>query len=337
MLRLSAVDEPGNQATREIPFVIRERQLLRTFAVDPALFSPNADDQLDTSSISFETLQDALITVTVYEQGGTVPPAELMDAETVVAAAGTTLVWDGNDSGGVAAPDGFYIVEILAEDPTGLLAPETEILGVTIDTVGPTLTLPQPADAGLYGLPLAVQASATDGHPGSYAITLIHPNGSEQTLREDQGNLVPGTAVTISGVSDGAYELTLAAVDAAENETSLQRAFEIDTTLPVASITSPTAGSVVDTAEGLQLSGLLTSAHPDSYEWLVAPGEQPGEEEFAAVWSGLLDEDGVVEYAWANPGLADGVYTIRLTITDQLGRVGETRIVFTIDTTPPQV
>ncbi|MCP4664569.1 MAG: hypothetical protein GY856_54990, partial [bacterium] len=75
----------------------------------------------------------------------------------------------------------------------------------------------------------------------------------------------------------------------------------------------------------------------DSYEWLVAPGEQPGEEEFAAVWSGLLDEDGVVEYAWANPGLADGVYTIRLTITDQLGRVGDARIVFTIDTTPPQV
>ncbi|MCP4655849.1 MAG: hypothetical protein GY856_10570 [bacterium] len=330
VLRVVAEDLAGNQHLEEISMTLVERLLVRSFTIDELVISPNGDGKLDTAEIRIELHQDANLTLTAGDN-------PLLDQQLVSAAEGLTVVWDGTGAAGPVLADGNHLITLLAEDP-GSPDFETEELNVTIDTVAPTVAVSSPVEDGLYGLPLAVHGSSEDLHPGIYTWHLRYPSDAEQLLVEGTGDLTVRETLTLTEIPDSDYTLVLRATDTAENMATLERRFVVDATLPGVSILDPAAGAVVDMAnDTLYLRGEISTAHPDSYQWSLAPGDQPAPGDFVVIDSQDLSEAGLVELFWSDAALGEGLHTWRLSALDQLGRSGEARIIVINDTAAPEL
>jgi subtilase family serine protease len=342
LIRLRAWDEPGNETfSTEIPVEHVDRALLEFFDRQPEMISPNGDFTLDDVTIELEVQADAIVTLTV-ESGiqGTV--ATLMEEQFVPASAGaTTITWDGRTDLGPVAGDGAYFVLVRAEDAaTPPVAPqEIEILTLFLDTTPPELELTNPAEQALVGLDLDVIASHLESHPDDWRLTLLGEAVGPLTVGIGSGTFSASTVAVIGGAlaPDGSYELKLEATDVAGNTDSLRRAFVVDNTAPQVSVIRPVAGVIVNTFDQpLHLDGTVEEDHLVQWEWSVAPGGNPQPADFTSIQTGTsVGSEDVVSLAWDASVLADGLYTIRLAATDELGRVGEDRRSIVVDNTPP--
>jgi flagellar hook assembly protein FlgD/WD40 repeat protein len=342
LVRVVAEDLPGNRAEGEpIPVHLRERRFIDDMSVDPELFSPNADTILDETIISFRLIQSALITLRIINAQGTAV-ATLSDRQLTTSAGETIMVsWNGKTDTGQVVPDARYAVELVAEDPAQppQLASESERLSVTTDTLPPALEISSIAENGLYGLSLDVIASHTELHPERWELELGAPTGEATMLATGENRFSSSRLATLDEIADGAYSLELYAADAAGNSNTLTRSFRIDGTLPRVTIESPENGAVVRTVErALELRGTIVEEYLRSYTWSYAAGSAPAENDFATLYQGSeTGLDGAVGFDWDASRVTDGVYTIRLQAIDEIGGVGQARVVVTIDNTPPTV
>jgi len=128
----------------------------------------------------------------------------------------------------------------------------------------------------------------------------------------------------IEADSDGIYTIRLTATDQAGNSASDTLSFTWDTTAP-----SVNAGSDITASSQTTINAAVTEdgSGIKSYSWTMENGPASGSVSFGSAGS----EDTTVS---AN---IDGVYTLRLTVTDIVDNTGFDEVLFTWDSSGPEV
>jgi hypothetical protein len=128
---LNAVADDGTQVSTEAPLVVS--RLLRSFVVEPELFSPNADGRGDTVSFAFELSGPATVALKVYK--GTAWITTPFQGE--LAPGVQAIPWDGAKRNGRLL-DGEYRVELSVADA---ISSVSQALTLRADSTAPKVTL----------------------------------------------------------------------------------------------------------------------------------------------------------------------------------------------------
>ncbi len=211
----------------------------------------------------------------------------------------------------LGADGSFTTTVTLAEGPMSLAFVATDTLGhattvtrhVTLDTIPPAITVR--AD----GQPLA--EGLLVNHAIAPVIEFQDATAVQPTILLNGVPFVSGTAVA----SEGLFLLSIQAVDAAGNQSSLDRHFRIDTSKPMLSGIQPADGTVTNQA-GQTLTGQCDDAVT------VTVNGAP-----AQVVSG--------SFTFAGLMLAEGENTLALTATDAAGNSQTASHRLVLDTQPP--
>jgi hypothetical protein len=172
-LRLTAEDTVANKksVTSTIDLGVR-KELVKGLDATPRLFSPNNDQKLDTTAITFEVTDACDVKVDLLDYNGQI----VKSFTTATGAAGKgTFVWDGKSNAGSTVPDGTYTVSLVASLTANPLVTQTETLSLIVDTTPPAMTFADPADnACLNSTELYIIGTIND--PTWAAITLPLPD-----------------------------------------------------------------------------------------------------------------------------------------------------------------
>ncbi|MEO8958018.1 MAG: CARDB domain-containing protein, partial [Rudaea sp.] len=327
-LRLSAVDILGNRSETHVPITLLDpAKLIGGAELQPPLFSPNADGTLDSTRLQLSLLRDATVAVRV-ENAAQSTVANVYSGPSPAGSSG--FAWNGQDSDGHVVPDGVYGVVIDAQDPNGLAVPEKETLTVTVDNLAPILTVQQPTGA-FAPATASVIFHTEDLHFTSYATTLTR---SVDGVVVASANGTQGGDITLAALKDfqeGAYALHIVARDGAGNATTRDSTFNVDTTPPVVTLTSPDDAALIAAAKPTSVTGSVNDAHLATYALSVAP---TGTETWTDLKQGSANIDAGEILAWT-PNLPDGVYRLRLRGVDQAGNTTDVTHSVEVDGTPP--
>ena len=150
----------------------------------PDSFSPNGDNQYDTTTIRYTLSKDADVTLGVYDKTDTLVRTLLEDDPQATGA--RQVVWNGKNDAAAAVPDGLYTYKIDAVDALGNAAVQ-QTSDVLVDTRNPLeLTSPE------SGSTLAGTVTLIAVPPGDY--TIISTTSSSFRQRFYRGT--PGTPPT---------------------------------------------------------------------------------------------------------------------------------------------
>jgi hypothetical protein len=254
----------------------------------------------------------------------------------------TVKIWSGTSTAGaplhtlvVTRSGGSWstTAPTLAEGPYTAVAEQSDDAGntgsssasiFTIDTSAPNTMI----DAGPSGTVAVTDASFSFSSPDGAA--------SFQCRLDGGGFAACSSPKSYTGLSDGAHNFEVRAVDAAGNvdPTPAQGTWTVDTAAPALTLVSPASGSSTNDSTPA-LSGAAGTAVGDSSTVTVK------------VWTGAGTSGSPVRTltttqstgSWStsvSPALPDGVYTARAEQSDSAGNTGlsGTRT-FTIDTAPP--
>ena len=135
---------------------------------------------------------------------------------------------------------------------------------------------------------------------------------------------------------EGHYTLQLVVEDFTNEQVIEKRQITVDNTPPLVEITFPESDSIV--SGNLQIVGIATDNHFDSYLLQQAKGTNPASSDWQTI--------GGVRISQINQGIlgqfltatvADGIYSLRLEVTDKVGQISTVFRTITIDNTPPRV
>jgi hypothetical protein len=187
------------------------------------VFSPNADGQKDTSSLSgtLPSSADPRWVVNVRNAGGTAIRS------TSGTGVGAFFTWDGRNDSGVMQPEGTYTLELV--DANGIAAPissGTTILDVTppvaaINTPPNGATLSNMSTGGSDSF--TILGTATDAHFGTW---VLQRTGNSQSTAQVATGSAPATNQTLgswagtAAIPNGSYSLQLIVTDAGGNTTT---------------------------------------------------------------------------------------------------------------------
>jgi RHS repeat-associated protein len=226
-----------------------------------AVAATDAANNSANHSVHFEIDTTPPQLVSVLPQDGSLTSAAEVTLEgDATGAAALTVDGQAVDLVGghfVAGPyslsEGLRTWSLVASDLAGNQA--TKAHRIVRDATAPVLTLGQPAQAAVLGSsPIQVTGTASDTH-----LLTVTVNGTPATLA--------GTAWTALNVplAEGANVLSVDALDAAGNLTTVNRAVELDTLAPSVSISDPAAGTVVPGAS-ITVAGAVSDPHLDRVE-----------------------------------------------------------------------
>lgn len=217
------------------------------------------------------------------------------------------LVKTQNPAAGTLVGIGTHSILISVTDGSGNTS--SSKVGLTVsDTTPPTIL------SGPSGLKLSAGANCQAAVPNVLGSVLVTDNCTPANQILLAQNPPAGTVL-----SSGAYSIVIMATDASGNSSSLNVPLEIDDTTPPTILSSP--GPVTVSADG-QGKGAV----PDVLANVVATDN-------CTPASQLV----MTQNPAAGTVLANGRYTIVVTVSDLSGNVATTSIPFAIvDTTPPQ-
>ncbi|WP_082507133.1 CARDB domain-containing protein [Duganella sp. Root336D2] len=232
--------------------------------------------------------------------------------------------------------EGSYALKVVAVDQAANRSDLQKTFA--IDNTPPKPTLTAPADGSYLSIrknPVAVRGKVEEANPASFALRLA-PAGAGGATDLASGNGKPASELLanwdLSGLADGRYVLTLHAQDLAGLEADAAVTVTVDNTAPLAVITTPANGSYVRKAA--DIIGVARDENLQDYRIDIAPGGKAAAQRWSPLGSGSAAVDNAVLLPWkALP--ADGVHTLRLTVTDKAGNTSETMAEITVDTTPP--
>lgn len=223
--------------------------------------------------------------------------------------------WDV-DLGG--QPDGTYTARITVTDAAGNQSVATSV-SYPLDTLAPavpTFTV-EPATSS-SSTPRWEFGSDSDA---TLLCALTAPDGA---LRYD-GVCTSPYLPDLGAGADGSYTLAVRARDAAGNTSAAATSrYLLDTAAPAAPVLSAASGPSNDRT------------------WLVGWTAEPGSTATCTLLAGSTVLRAATAclspYAFDLAGLADGVYTASVTVTDAAGNVSSaSTVAYTLDTTPPSV
>jgi spore germination protein YaaH/flagellar hook assembly protein FlgD len=318
-------------------------------AVAARTFSPNGDGSRDTLAMRWQNhvALDSLALNVLGADGsvaGTVPVA-------AVATGAQTWTWDGK-VGGVALPDGRYMVQLVGKaGATTYASPsarpatpeQTALFGVTIDTVAPTMTAASVSprafspngDDRLESV--AIKASgATGASSWRFTAAPLKADGPGAPVRTIAGSgAAPKLnwdgrtdAGTVAG--DGTYRLTIAVLDDAGNAATRTFDVVLDTTPPAVTVaSSPTAFS--PDGDGTADRTKVAWTNGDSLAAVVTISRGT-----KVVRTFTTKAATAGTFAWdgrdrTGRPVADGAYTVRIVSSDAVGNRGVAAVAVTVD------
>ena len=213
--------------------------------------------------------------------------------------------------------DGSHTLNVLGRDQAGnwQTSPTTYIW--TVDTVKPELS------------EVTVVTTPTSNKTPEYVFSTTKPG----TVTYDVGcngslasvSVAGNATTTFASLADGVYNCTITLTDAAGNSTALNISqFQIDTIAPVVDA----GGDKYVNAEATQ-DAMVTDTDGSGVATYAWTNETP--EVGTVTFGSSSAEDTTISAS------ADGVYTLKLTATDNAGNVGSGTMKFTWDKTAPSI
>jgi len=336
-LRLTAFDAAGNTSvvTSNINLGAR-KDLIKTFAISPDLFSPNSDQKRDTAHISYEVTDACQIKFDILNAGGGVIKNSIV---TTSAAGKASFDWDGTSAANKVVADGVYTVRMYASLVGKPEVNQTETLTLTVDNTVPQILVPMPTDKAYYNkTELPITGSITDQNLDSYTVTVTGPSG---TVITDAGSQIRTgyTFATLTDLTEDSYTLTATATDLAENSTKLVSTFTIDRTPPKTTLDTPLPGGFYGgTKDAIEIVGSIIEKNLDLYSLRYGVGEAPAEWKEVVGGNTLPTTTKLATLkVGKSDGIADGSYTLSLYAKDKAGLSGETKLKLVVDNTLPEV
>jgi len=295
-----------------------------SYTLDNAIISPNYSigiQDLATFDVAFSEEVDAAIDI-VNSSGAQVN--NIYDSSAVTNP--DAKIWNGKNTANAYVADGIYTIKIVITDKAGNSVTDTTKT-VTVDNAAPTVALTYSADPAKAG---AMTITTTYSEPiiGTPQITIdqqgnIDGTGAMSSSGDQKVWTYSYTVNTATGGTyiDGTATVSLSIVaDVAGNAAGAPFSgdtFVIDTTPPTATITSPTADTVVKNTNG-NVSLAFDSTGGSTCEYKVGNGS------YAALTS--CDSPKTVT-------LTDGRKSVVLKVTDTAGNFTESAATsFVIDT-----
>jgi subtilase family serine protease/flagellar hook assembly protein FlgD len=327
---LRALDDYGNTAQVDVIFVApTPLTLLAGARLQPDLFSPNGDGRLDTTAIEVQLLAAANVDVLVRNLQGGLVATLAQDAS--LPAGSTRFDWNGAGAAGIA-PDGAYVVDIVARSAADPGNSENATLSLTVDTTAPALTALTPAGAYARGQD-STGFTLTELHPDRYDARLLAADGSVAAQTGGANTGLQQLLATLDTLAEGDYRLEIQAQDRAGNRAEASHAFVLDKTPPVLALTAPVDVALLKRNLSTVLSGTAKDAHFAVYAVSIASTDVDNWTEITggnnAVDNGPLGNWAVAE--------SDGDYRLRLRGEDLAGNSAQLIQRVSIDGTPPTV
>jgi len=212
-------------------------------------------------------------------------------------------------------PDDVYTIELAAYDMAGNFT-KTKIT-VTVDNTPPLVVINAPADGSYVKGTVLVSVTGNDAN---FDRMELYIDDTEVRSWTDWGSQVYGWNTT--DYPDGPYKITLKVHDKADNLATAEITVTTDNTLPFAEIRKPAKESFLKGS-----SDIVVYGYDDDLEQieLYIDGDS------VQTWT----VSGVQTHTLDTTTLADGSHTIKLTVSDKAGNVGEETITVTADNTLP--
>jgi flagellar hook assembly protein FlgD/Tol biopolymer transport system component/fibronectin type 3 domain-containing protein len=334
-LRLSSEDMAGNKkmATSTIDLGIR-KELVKNLDATPRLFSPNNDQKMDTSTISYEVTDACNLKIDILDGNNQIIRTF---TTTTVAAGKGSIVWDGNNGSGSKIPDGGYTVSLTASLTANSQVTQAETITLIVDTTSPAISITDlPDKSYLNRTELSISGTINDAHLVNYAINIAGPAGTT-ALDAGTQNHANYTFGRITDLAEDTYTLTVEAKDQGENQVKDIRTFTIDRSAPKVTLNTPRSGEYFgNTKNMIDMSGSIVEKNLEKYSVRYGAGEAP------SVWREVAGGDAIPANVKLSSlkvgktdGIADGVYTISFYAKDKAGLDGEAKAKIIVDNTPP--
>jgi subtilase family serine protease/flagellar hook assembly protein FlgD/Tol biopolymer transport system component len=333
-LRLTATDTAGN--TREVLVPVSRTTtsgVVTALAAEPALFSPNNDLRLETTTVTVALASDARVRLEIVDAADAV--VRTLSESDLRGGGSYTFAWDGRNQAGAVVTDAAYHVRVTATPASGGGDPQTERTSVSVDTTPPTVSAAVPAPGQFVRGTAAITGTFADANFDRYTVSYAAPGAPPVALAEGRQPRVDFVLATLPQLVDGAYVLSLVSTDLAQNSTTRDVEFVVDSTPPQAALFAPAAALVAGGPKrNVDVRGSVSDLNLESWTLRYGLGAEP------ASWVPLSSGNsappaGQVQATWDVGTLADGVYTLSLSATDKAGSVTETRVAVTVDNTAP--
>ncbi len=249
----------------------------------------------------------------------------------VTIASDATAPW-GTSLDTTALADGLYDFRAIATDGTGHTGTSPIRANIRIDNTAPAGSLTAPAaGATVGGTSVTLSGSYSDGDSGVASVRYeLRPTGGGSWTTIATASGAPFSATwDATTVSSGSYDLQPVITDNAGNTfTGATRTFTVDVSAPTVVLTNPGAtisGSVTlnATVTGSGATQVVFGATPaGGGSWSTLGTDT------SAPWSTTFD----------STHLADGVYDLRATVSDNLGNTSSDVVAsIRVDNTAPHV
>ncbi|MCG8460254.1 MAG: Ig-like domain-containing protein [Holophagales bacterium] len=309
-LRLEATDEPGRTVEARIGIVVDNTppEVVISSPADGALVSDPADVLGSVSDANPKRW-----TLELSPAGG--GPLELLGVG-ASNASGTLASWS------VLPADGGYDLRLWAEDRAGNSSEVSVTVTVSVTPPGPPVLLSAEVENGRDAV--LVWQPGPGPEPAGY---FVYRGGTRVN-----GSPVEVLTLTDTGLADGLYTYTVAAVDPRGEESDPSNSLDvrIDHAAPLAKISVPAEGDrVSDQVQVLGtayresgLTGWTLRARPELGSWVpIGSGTAPVLADLLAVWDTVL--------------FPNGVYDLRLEVSDVHGNQASDQITVEVDNTEP--
>ncbi len=154
-------------------------------------------------------------------------------------------------------PDGTYYWHVRACDAAGNCGAWAAPWSVTVDTTNPVVNITSPADNSSVSGLVTLDGTATDSNPNYYYWTATYSDGTSSSTDNIFQTTVSPLPVDTMPADDGAYTLTLTAVDQAGNTASDAILVTVDNTPPtVLFVTPSTSGEWSRGKLDVKISGM---------------------------------------------------------------------------------
>lgn len=305
---------------------------------DDLIFSPNQDGNKDFLTVT-QTSSEEILWKTQIENNF----IGVVDKKNYKGKLPEKLVWGGKNQSGILVPDGTYRYRATAVDRAGNRT-EKVLDGIILNTEQTPIQLFTDATAispksetGNPFLTLTPDLAVKDDII-EWQISIINSNGD--AVKELKGTgimegfIFDGLDSDGNPYPDGEYTARLNVVYRNGNRPqSVTPQFYIDTVAPSAEVIIPDSIFSPD-QDGQKDSLVIKQKGSVESEWMAEISDQNGNIVFTQIWYGKLPESFLFDgYDKNSRVLPDGVYSYRLTATDDAGNSGGSRPVsFTVDT-----
>ncbi|MBU0728774.1 MAG: hypothetical protein KKE17_09040 [Proteobacteria bacterium] len=335
-LKLYATDLAGNSSDATVTVNLEPRpDLLKTFLVDPEIFSPNSDGNLENGQIQYELTDICDLTINILDSNKTLIKSTTFSAHLP---GFHTYHWDGTANSSAPVPDGTYGIDIIAALTSNNSIVQNESITVEIDTIPPIIEILSPLNDTHLKESLNVSGTVNDANLETYSMTYSSSQetvtfASENRVRENH------TFAILNDLHEGSYILHVAAVDAAQNSFARDIQFTVDNTPPAFDFVTPLNGELYGFGkEVIEIKGTITEENFSGYTLRSGVGEEPIE------WTLLVSEENLPSneelYQWdvgQNSNISDNSYTLSLVAIDKAGWEIEKRASVIVDNTVPIV